>query len=256
MPADPPMLSAEWQFVPVSPSSSHNFFSALLLSTTNPTSYNRGKFSFYTSSWTLLSCCTMPLSYNGLHGHTSSLVSSCIDPFALQEVIMSLNSRTVTVSIVTFTTTIVTCLAVASPKQPARKIWGGFVNESGWSNKGIVFLTGLVNPNFGFGGLDGSIHLAEDCINATTVVPLATIFSIVTGVVTAFLFAVAMLYCITDIGSVLSTRTGQVCWNYRSSPWYWSWAGYLCMRSLPRLPDQEQLRLSSWFWWQVLPFSL
>ena len=107
-------------------------------------------------------------------------------------------------------TSTVTCLATASPKQPSSKVWGGFVNESGWSNKGIVFLTGLVNPNYGFGGLDGSIHLAEDCINATTVVPLATIFSILTAVITALFFAVSMLYCISDIESVLSTRTGQV----------------------------------------------
>ena len=69
---------------------------------------------------------------------------------------------------------------------------------------------GLVNPNYGFGGLDGAIHLAEDCVNATKIVPLATIFSIVTAVVTTFFFAVAMLYCINDIGSVISTRTGQV----------------------------------------------
>ena len=105
---------------------------------------------------------------------------------------------------------IVTCLAIASPKQPSSKVWGGFINNSGWSNKGIVFLTGLISPNYGFAGLAGSIHLAEDCINATTVVPLATLCSVVTGFVTGFLFSVAMLYCISDIESIISTRTGQV----------------------------------------------
>ena len=116
----------------------------------------------------------------------------------------------VAVSIVTFITVTITCLSVASPKQPSSRIWGGFINESGWSNNGIVFLTGLINPNFGFGGLDGAIHLAEDCINPTVVVPLATIFSILTAVVTTLCFAVAMLYCINDISSVLSSPTGLV----------------------------------------------
>ena len=116
----------------------------------------------------------------------------------------------VAVSIVTFVTVTVTCLSVASPKQPSSKIWGGFINESGWSNNAIVFFTGLINPNFGFGGLDGAIHLAEDCINPTAVVPLATIFSILTAVVTTLCFAVAMLYCIDDIRVVLSSRTGLV----------------------------------------------
>ena len=114
----------------------------------------------------------------------------------------------VTVSIVTFTALTVTCLATARPKQPSNKIWGGFINNSGWCIIGGVFFTGLVNPIYGFGGLDGAIHLAEDCVNATKIVPLATIFSILTAVVTTFFFAVAMLYCINDIGSVISTRTG------------------------------------------------
>ena len=104
----------------------------------------------------------------------------------------------------------VTCLSTANPKQPSGKIWGGFVNKSGWSNRGIAFLTGLINPNFGFGGLDGAIHLAEDCVNPTVVVPLATVFSILTAVVTAMFFGVAMLYCIDDIGLVLSSQTGSV----------------------------------------------
>ena len=87
-------------------------------------------------------------------------------------------------------------------------MWGNFVNDSGWNNKGVVFLTGLVNPNYGFGGLDGAIHLAEDCFNATQVVPFAVVFSVLTGAATALFFAVAMMYCISDVGAVLSTSTG------------------------------------------------
>lgn len=97
---------------------------------------------------------------------------------------------------------------MARPKRPSSEVWAAFVNNTGWSNKGVVFLTGLINPNFGFGGLDGAIHLAEDCIDPASVVPLATIFSIVTAVITALFFAIAMLYSIDDIGLVISTRTG------------------------------------------------
>ena len=147
-------------------------------------------------------------SYNERLGRISLPVSIASTPSLSKRRSNPLISRIVIVSIVAFTTSTITCLARASPKQPSSRIWGGFVNDSGWSNKGVVFLTGLVNPNYGFGGLDGSIHLAEDCINATKVVPLATIVSIVTAVVTALFFAVAMLYCIIDIGLVLSTRTG------------------------------------------------
>lgn len=68
-------------------------------------------------------------------------------------------------------------------------------------------MTGLVNPNFMYSGLDGAIHLAEDCINASTAVPLALVATIVIGFVTTFSFVVAMFYCISDFDLVLGTPT-------------------------------------------------
>jgi len=80
------------------------------------------------------------------------------------------------------------------------------VNASGWPD-GIVFLTGLVNPNFMYSGLDGAIHLAEDCINASTAVPMALVSTIIIGFVTTFPFLIAMFYCISDFDAVLGTPT-------------------------------------------------
>ncbi|KAF4781691.1 hypothetical protein HER10_EVM0002060 [Colletotrichum scovillei] len=76
---------------------------------------------------------------------------------------------------------------------------------SGWSSKGIVFLTGLLNPNFIYSGLDGAIHLAEECTNASSAIPKALISTITIGFVSAFTFSVAMLYSFTDLEPVLSS---------------------------------------------------
>ncbi|KXH33429.1 hypothetical protein CNYM01_05065 [Colletotrichum nymphaeae SA-01] len=84
-------------------------------------------------------------------------------------------------------------------------VWTTFVNESGWSSKGIVFLTGLLNPNFIYSGLDGAIHLAEECTNASSAIPKALISTITIGFVSAFTFSVAMLYSFTDLEPVLSS---------------------------------------------------
>ena len=99
---------------------------------------------------------------------------------------------------------------MADPKQPSGEVWGKFVNKTGWNSKAVVFLTGLINPNFGFGVLDGAVHLAEDCIKPTSVVPMATIFSVLTAVATTFFFAIPMLYCINDIRLDASTKIGSV----------------------------------------------
>ena len=87
-------------------------------------------------------------------------------------------------------------------------VWTTFSNESGWRNSGITFLTGLINPSFGFGGLDGPIHLAEDTFNPARNVPMSMLYSIVVSSVTVLIFAVAMLYCIQDLSAILATRTG------------------------------------------------
>jgi len=81
------------------------------------------------------------------------------------------------------------------------------LNDSGWAD-GIAFMTGLVSPNYMYAGIDGAIHLAEECKNAEVVVPRALVSTITIGFVTSLGFAVSMLYCTRDISTVVSTSTG------------------------------------------------
>jgi choline transport protein len=110
--------------------------------------------------------------------------------------------------LVSFVAIFISCLAVSSPKQASNYVWTYFLNaETGWPD-GVVFLTGLVNPNYMFAGIDGAIHLAEDCINAKTAVPHALFATLMIGFFTSFVFAIAMLYSIADYDAVLTTITG------------------------------------------------
>ena len=45
----------------------------------------------------------------------------------------------VLISVITLVITVVTCLATADHKQPCNEVWGDFIDENGWRNKGIVF---------------------------------------------------------------------------------------------------------------------
>jgi choline transport protein len=82
------------------------------------------------------------------------------------------------------------------------------MNNSGWSSDGIVFLTGLVNANYIYSGIDGAIHLAEECKNAAVAVPRALMSTTIIGFITSFSFVVAMVYSMADFDAVLSTPTG------------------------------------------------
>ena len=62
----------------------------------------------------------------------------------------------------------------------------------------MAFMTRLVNVNFGFAGLDGAVHLAEECADPTRTVPLAIMSAVVMKFLTTFLFFVATFYCVAD----------------------------------------------------------
>ena len=76
-------------------------------------------------------------------------------------------------------------------------------------------MTGMANPNFMFAGLDGAMHLAEECTDASRTVPRALFSTITVGFVTAFAFVIAMLYSLTDFNKVLENLTGyEICSMY------------------------------------------
>ena len=66
----------------------------------------------------------------------------------------------------------------------------------------------MANPNFILAGLDGAVHLAEEVSNAAQAVPRALLSTVVIGFTTAFSFALAMLYSMSDFEEVLNSGTG------------------------------------------------
>lgn len=77
------------------------------------------------------------------------------------------------------------------------------MNNTGWPDA-VAFLTGLVTPAAMFLGLDGALHLAEEALNPKRAVPRALISTSIVGLVTGFLFNVAMCYCIRDLDTLVS----------------------------------------------------
>jgi choline transport protein len=95
-------------------------------------------------------------------------------------------------------------LARSSPKASTKLVWGTFINDTGWGD-GTTFLTGLLTTCFGYAGLDGALHLAEECQQPRKTVPRATVTSMEIGFCTGFPFAIILLYSITDIDAILNT---------------------------------------------------
>lgn len=100
----------------------------------------------------------------------------------------------------------VACLAKSADRlAPSKYVWTEFINiGTGWSD-GTIFLIGLLNANFAFVGIDGAVHLAEDCRNAAQCVPRALLTTVLLGFGVGFPFLVVMFYCVYDSDLVISS---------------------------------------------------
>ena len=58
-----------------------------------------------------------------------------------------------------------------------------------------------------YAGIDGAIHLAEECSNANVAVPRALMATLGIGFISSFVFVISMLYSVSDFDAVLATPT-------------------------------------------------
>ena len=103
---------------------------------------------------------------------------------------------------------LVTIIVVAAmPKQHASNtfVWKNFQNMTGWSN-GVAFLTGVLNGAFTIGTPDAVTHLAEELPRPAVDLPKAVFAQVGLGFITAFLYAIAILYGINDLDKVTSSH--------------------------------------------------
>lgn len=108
-------------------------------------------------------------------------------------------------TIILFIVTTVAIFVRSAPKASHRFVWGTFVNSTGWSD-GVCFFGALLTTCFIFAGLDAALHMAEEAPDPRSSVPIASVSAIGIGFVTAFVFAIALLYSIADFDQILAIK--------------------------------------------------
>ncbi|KAF2149545.1 choline transporter [Myriangium duriaei CBS 260.36] len=88
---------------------------------------------------------------------------------------------------------------------PHSFVWKDWQNLTGWNSNGFVFLAGTLNGAWTIGVVDVASHLAEEVPNPKRNIPLATFIYLIIDTITAFVFYVALLYCITDLDAIRSS---------------------------------------------------
>lgn len=124
------------------------------------------------------------------------------------KILPALTLITLWISIISFLVIIIAVPSKAPTHETAAWVFTTFVNRTGWKSNGIAFIVGLINPNWAFNGLDCATHMAEEAENPERIIPIAILGTVGIGFVTAWLFAIGMMFSIQDFDMVASTVTG------------------------------------------------
>lgn len=84
-------------------------------------------------------------------------------------------------------------------------VWKDWMNQTGYTNNGFVFLAGMLNGAYSVGTPDCCAHLAEEIPNPKKNVPLAMAAQMGIGFFAAFFYVIAIFYATTDLDAVLSS---------------------------------------------------
>lgn len=114
------------------------------------------------------------------------------------------NKLVVALTLTLFLGGTITLLVRSVPKASDSFVWADLTNYTGWPD-GVCFITGLSTTCFMYIGLDGAMHISEECERPTKTVPTAMISAVAIGFVTALAYTVAQLYALTDIEAIMTT---------------------------------------------------
>ncbi|WXC60292.1 hypothetical protein SNK03_006154 [Fusarium graminearum] len=98
-------------------------------------------------------------------------------------------------------------LLSTSNKTDPEFVFATFQNETGW-NAGIAWILGLLQSALSLIGYDAVLHMTEEMPTPSRDAPLAMVYAVGVGGTTGTIFILVMLFCLTDLPSIVATNTG------------------------------------------------
>ncbi|KAF5866048.1 hypothetical protein ETB97_001126 [Aspergillus alliaceus] len=105
-------------------------------------------------------------------------------------------------------TIMVTVAATAPTHNDSKFVFRTWMNNTGWENNVICFITGLVNPLFALGGLDGITHITEEMPNPGRNAPLALACTLIIAFITGLSYLLSLMFSVQDWSSLADSPTG------------------------------------------------
>lgn len=114
-----------------------------------------------------------------------------------------------------FVANVVTCVAAVitllvttrGERESAKFIFTEYINDTGFSSKGYVFILGMLQSAYTFTGYDSVTHLSEEMDNPSTGVPRALMVVVGTGILYGFFFIISLCASLFNIQDLLDSPT-------------------------------------------------
>ncbi|KAJ5660360.1 hypothetical protein N7507_006811 [Penicillium longicatenatum] len=104
--------------------------------------------------------------------------------------------------------TMVTVAAAAPAHNDSKFVFATWMNKTGWDNNVMCFITGLVNPLYALGGLDGISHITEEMPNPGRNAPLGLAITLSIAFVTGVSYLLSLMFSVQNYDTLAGTRTG------------------------------------------------
>ncbi|RMY25054.1 hypothetical protein D0867_00978 [Hortaea werneckii] len=104
-------------------------------------------------------------------------------------------------------TVMVTVAACAPKHQSSEFVFRTWINTTGWENQVICFITGLVNPLYSLGGLDGVSHITEEMPDPSKNAPLAIAITLSIAFVTGITYLITLMFSVQDWTALSNSNT-------------------------------------------------
>ncbi|KAK3670939.1 hypothetical protein LTR78_009217 [Recurvomyces mirabilis] len=104
--------------------------------------------------------------------------------------------------------TIIVCLWVLAPRNPAHVVFTQFSNGGGWSSMGVSLMIGQITAIYACICSDAAAHMSEEIKDAGVTVPRAMVGSYLLNGGLGVIFLVSFLFSIVDLDGALNDGSG------------------------------------------------
>jgi amino acid transporter len=91
-----------------------------------------------------------------------------------------------------------------APRQPAKAVFTEVTNAYSLPSQGVACLVGIIGPMYSLIGPDSAVHMAEEIKDASRVLPLGMMWTLILNGVTGFVMVITFAFCIGDLESAIS----------------------------------------------------